>query len=201
MQVVYREPAKSIIKEPPFETLYADYDKVKILIEMGGIYLDLDVMVVRSFDDIRKYGCTVGLEDRVKVCSGVIVCAKHHPFLYVWLDTYYDDYDEYKHIWAFHAGNVPSVLIKRYPHLVHVESKYFHKPNYMSLNQIWGNKTFAWKTHYAVHTWIRLSHLPYPTETSILTMDSTYGQMARQVFYGADIKGQIPNVTKVHTVN
>ena len=186
MQVVYREPPKSIIKEPPYETLYADYDKVKILIEQGGIYLDLDVMVVRSFDEVRKYGCTVGLEDHIKVCSGVIICAKEHRFLYVWLDTYYDDYEQYKDIWAFHAGNVPSVLVKRYPHLVHVEPYNFHVPNYKpeGLEYIWGNKTFAWKEHYAVHTWIRKSLLPLPTEISILTMNSTYGEMARQVFYG-----------------
>ena len=188
IKVVHREPPKDVLIDPPYRILYADYDKVKILIEQGGIYLDLDVMVVRSFDEIRKYGCTVGLEDRVKVCSGVIVCSKEHPFLYVWLDTYYDDFQEYKHIWAFHSGNVASVLIKRYPHLVHVEPYKFHVPNYKpeGIKYIWGNKIFDWKEHYAVHTWIRSSYLPYPTETSILTTNSTYGQMARQVFYGEE---------------
>ena len=33
---------------------------LKILHEMGGIYLDLDTLVVRPFEDLRKYPCVIG---------------------------------------------------------------------------------------------------------------------------------------------
>ena len=187
MQVVHREPPKDVV-DSYFETTYSDYDKVKILIEQGGIYLDMDVMVVRPFDDVRRYGCTLGLENLIRTCAGVIVCEKHHPFLYVWLDTYYDDYEEYKHIWAFHSGNVPTVLIRRYPNLIHIEPMKFHRPGPHPdfLGSIWGNLTFPWEENYSVHTYIRLlNKFPIITEETIKTMNSTYGQMARQVFYGS----------------
>ena len=188
MQVIKREPPRAIIKDSPYETHYSNYDKVKILIEHGGIYLDMDVLAIRPMDDLRKYSCTVGLESTVKVCSGVIVCSKDHPFLYLWLDNYYDEFDQYKHIWAFHSGQVPSVLIKRYSNLVHVEHRKFHKPDYHDdqLEYICGNKTYPWKDNYTLHTWIRVwkEKCPFPTEESIKTMNSTYGQIARQVYYG-----------------
>ena len=162
---------------------------MKILIEYGGIYLDMDVLAIQPLDEVRKYECTVGLEDYYKVCSGVIVCAKNHPFLYVWLDTYYDDWEDYKHIWAFHSGNVATVLTKRYPHLIHIEPEKFHWPSYHQgdLQYICGAKTFPWRDHYVLHTWIRMCiFCPLPSEDSIRTMNSTYGQIARQVYFGSD---------------
>ena len=187
-QVIKREPPRSVSKDPPYGTLYSDYDKVKILIEHGGIYLDMDVLAIRPMDDLRKYSCTVGLENALKVCSGVIVCSKDHPFLYLWLDNYYDEFDPYKDLWAFHSGRVPSVLIKRYSNLIHIESDKFHKPNFRELEYICGNKNYRWKDNYTLHTWIRLwpYNCPFPTEESIKTMNSTYGQIARQVYYGTE---------------
>ena len=32
----------------------------QILHEMGGIYLDFDTLVIRPFDDLRKYTCVIG---------------------------------------------------------------------------------------------------------------------------------------------
>ena len=187
---MHRNPPRDVIKHPKYPEDYSDYDRVKILQEQGGIYLDMDVMVVRPFDEVRKYECTVGMENTVKVCAGVIVCAKDHPFLYLWLDAYYNEYEQYKNIWAFLSGNIPSVLIRRYPRLIHVETTKFHRPGLHRnfLGSIWGKRTFAWKNNYAIHTYIRFrpKRIPYPTEKLIRRMDSTYGKIARLVYYGTE---------------
>jgi lactosylceramide 4-alpha-galactosyltransferase len=46
----------------------------------GGIYLDLDCLVTKSFINLRN---TVGFEDvlNTNVASGVLIFDKHHPFL------------------------------------------------------------------------------------------------------------------------
>ena len=36
----------------------------KILHEMGGIYLDFDTLVIRPFDELRKYPCVIGKKIR-----------------------------------------------------------------------------------------------------------------------------------------
>ena len=184
-QVVKREPPKKVLKTIYHDTDYSDFDKVKILIEQGGIYLDLDVMVIKSFDDLRRYPCTLGFELEHRVCSGVIVCTKEHPFLYLWLNSYYEDFRKF---WAHNSGTVSSRLVHRYPDIIHIEETKLHVPNYQNVKQIWG-EIYDWKDNYAMHTWIRVAYprhiKPYPTPESIKTMNTTYGQMARAVFYGS----------------
>ena len=71
--------------------------------EHGGIYLDLDMLVLRPFDDLRRlYECTIGQELEDKVCGSVIICSSQSPFLMLWINSYLDDYraDE----WAYNTG-------------------------------------------------------------------------------------------------
>ena len=174
-----------MLKKTYYETDYSDYDKVKIMMETGGIYLDFDVMVIKDFDPLRKYKCTIGLEAPNKLCSGVIVCVKDHPFLYLWLNSYYDDF---KSQWSYNSGIVSTRLMNRYPGLIHVEKNTLHKPHFHNLTQIWGNTPYPWKNNYAIHTWIRMQDKVKKIDISpqsIKTMNSTYGQMAREVFYGS----------------
>ena len=180
-----REPPKSIIKAH-YETDYSNYDKVKIIMEKGGIYLDLDVMVTQSFDELRRHDCTVGYESDNKICSGVIVCVQNHAFLYLWLSSYYDDYSKR---WSYNSGIVPSRIIERFPELVHTSKDKIHRPSFRELDKIWGKTPYPWKKNYTIHTWIRVAIkknlVNYPTPESIKTMNSTYGQIARDVYYGS----------------
>jgi mannosyltransferase OCH1-like enzyme len=73
--------------------------------EYGGIYMDLDVLVLNPFDDLRQqYECTIGRELDDKVCGSVIICSRHSLFLTLWINSYLDDYrvDE----WAYNTGKV-----------------------------------------------------------------------------------------------
>ena len=174
-----------MLKKIRYETDYSDFDKVKIIMERGGIYLDFDVMVVKSFDPLRKFNCTLGLESPNKLCSGVIVCVRDHPFLYLWLNSYYEDF---KFQWSYNSGIVSTRLMKRYDGLIHVETNTLHRPNFLQLDQIWGNSNYPWRNNYAVHTWIRKANNNIKANISpeyIKTMNSTYGQIAREVFYGS----------------
>ena len=169
-----------------FETDYSDFDKIQIILNEGGIYLDLDVMVTQSFDELRRYNCTLGLERPSKICSGVIICTKQHPFLYLWLNGFYEDF---RGDWAYNSGHVPTRLINRYRGIIHVDKNTLHRPNVHEMQKIWGKEKFNWRGNYAVHTWIRMAMGRYiqapPTPETIKTMNSTYGEMARDVFYGS----------------
>lgn len=83
---------------------------VKVLMEYGGIYLDLDVLVVQPFDDLRhQYECTIGREVEHKVCGSVIICSKHSLFLILWINSYLDDYRA--DVWAYNTGKVSNILL------------------------------------------------------------------------------------------
>ena len=173
------------MKKTHFETDYANFDRIMILLEHGGIYLDFDVLALKPFDDLRKYNCTLGLEELNRICSGIILCTTNHPFLYLWLDHYYEDY---KAQWAYNSGQVSTRLMNRYKGLIHVEGHTLHWPSWSNLDPIWGDKTYDLSKSYAIHTWIRLAKkyfVEYPSPESIKTMNSTFGKLARTVFYGS----------------
>ena len=186
LRVVHRDPPRIAygvkIKEAVFETSDSDVDRVLLLQEYGGIYLDTDVMVVKSFDDLRKYPCTLGLEGDY-VCGGIIIAAKDSTFLALWINYFLEDYRVDK--WAYNSGEVPTKLATRYPQLVHIEKESLNRPNYKEMDKIWGSEKYDWRNkNYAIHTWIRLSKRPKPTPENIKKMNGTFGEIARLVVYG-----------------
>ena len=171
------------MKKSKFDTSNSDIDRVLLILEYGGIYLDLDIMVLKPFDDLRRYQCTVGLEGGTKVCGGIIIGEKDSTFLTLWLNYFLEDYRADQ--WAYNSGKVPSMLALRYPHLVHIEKESLHRPAYFEREKIWGAVKYNWKNNYAIHTWIRLYDGPQPTPENIKRMNSTYGEIARLVYYGS----------------
>ena len=117
----------------------------------GGIYLDLDVLVVRSFDELRTYSCCLGLEMTDRMCGGIIICERQSMFMKLWANSYLDDYRP--QVWAYNTGIKPLQLSRRFPSLVKVLPDKLHRPNWAwEINQLWGTKTWDWKSNFAVHT-------------------------------------------------
>lgn len=87
--------------------LSVDDAALQVLLEYGGIYLDLDVLITRPFDELRRqFACTIGREQETKACGSVIVCSRHSPFLLLWINSYIDDYRIEE--WAYNTGQVLS---------------------------------------------------------------------------------------------
>ena len=193
VKVVHRDPPEELygeeVKKPMFYTSHSNVDRVKVLMEFGGIYLDFDVIVTKPFDDLRKHTCTMGLERETQACGSVIVCNKNALFLKMFITAYLDDYRIEE--WAYNTGKIPWKIWKRFPQLIHMEETKLNRPNFKELSLIWGPDTFKWRDNYAVHTWYRLwkDQSPYyhgvePNEENIKTWNGTWGEMARTVLYG-----------------
>ena len=178
------------IKTPLYYTSHSNVDRILVLMEYGGIYMDFDFIAVNSFDPLRRHVCTVGLESDVKVCGSVIVCSKDAFFLYLWMNAYFDDYRINE--WAYNTGQVPFNLAKRYPNLVHVEKTKLNRPNFLELSEIWVKATWwKWRESYGFHSWYRLWKDNYgdnysgvePNETNIKTLDNPFGEIARAILF------------------
>ena len=50
----------------------SDVVRLEVLMKYGGIYLDLDVIVLKSFDPILRYATTMGLERTGWLDNGII---------------------------------------------------------------------------------------------------------------------------------
>ena len=64
----------------------ADYVRLSVLYEGGGIYLDTDVEVLKPFDGLLDHRLFLGLQSPGSIGAGVIGAVKGHPFLRLALD-------------------------------------------------------------------------------------------------------------------
>ena len=74
----------------------SDVARVKALYEIGGIYLDTDVMVYKNFDEILCHECVLGFEQDYYVATSFMACQKGFILMKDFYDLYinhmfYDD--------------------------------------------------------------------------------------------------------------
>lgn len=162
----------------------ADIVKLQKLMEFGGIYLDFDVIVVKSFQPLQCYSATLGAETDDGLCAGIIISQPHSKFIKLWYESYrtFDDAS-----WDRHAVKVPYKLWRHHPHLLHVESRSLQHPSWQKheLPYLYGKGMYYnWEhLNYAVHLWYRFYNIDHDPD-SIRNLDSTVGQLFRYIYYG-----------------
>ena len=81
-----RDPPETVFDQTLAHIYHkGDIAKLEILMTYGGIYLDTDVLVLRSMDQLRKHPLTLGREIPPKFIAGIIVAHKDALFLKLWL--------------------------------------------------------------------------------------------------------------------
>ena len=166
------------ITDPYHQSILA---RLKALTQYGGIYLDNDVIVQDSMEKLLLYDFTIG-KDMTCVSPSILLARKNATFVQKWLNTFrtYDNdfYDVDEEL---------ARLILEFPDLVHVEKSRFSRKDLSkygcSRNIFHGNcshdDNYALKLYYNLY-----GHILDPTD--INTMRSTFGQIARRLYYDTD---------------
>jgi hypothetical protein len=96
----------------------ADVVRLQKVIEHGGIYLDADVLVHRSFDDLLDNSTVLGREgfddDNPSAANAVILGEARAPFLLRWMDQYRTFRGD-EGYWSEHAVQIPAQLAIEHP--------------------------------------------------------------------------------------
>lgn len=66
----------------------SDVARVHALLNYGGIYMDTDVEVLKSFDSILDNRCVLGIEEREYVATSMIAAEKNHPLIVEFVEIY-----------------------------------------------------------------------------------------------------------------
>lgn len=95
----------------------ADVMRLEILLEKGGVYLDVDVISIRPFAPLLRFRSVLGEELGVGLCNAVILARPGATFLKTWLDEYksFNEKD-----WNGHSVRLPLRLSRENPRHVHV---------------------------------------------------------------------------------
>ena len=149
--------------------------------DYGGIYLDWDVLVVRSFAPLLKYDVTLGRETSKSLANGIILAKRAAPFLRIWLETYHS-FQENE--WGAHSCIMPHKLHHLLPHLVHVEETSLLKPSWKETDLLF-KAHYPWKEkNYAIHVWKRHGQVP-ENSAQIKQLNSTLGEIMSHILYAS----------------
>ena len=175
----------------------ADIIRLQKLIERGGIYLDIDTICLKSFEDLLDNDFVMGSQtnsDNTKIyglCNAVILCKPNSYFARKWLETYITfrskGRDEY---WDEHGVLMPLELSKIYVNdiLVLNYNSFFYPLWYDIHNSIFNDNIDIEEykkiilNNYCIHLWDTYSnsYLKTLTENIIFTKNTIYNIISRK---------------------
>ncbi|WP_395734027.1 glycosyltransferase family 32 protein [Prosthecobacter sp.] len=114
----------------------ADIIRLEVLLEHGGVYLDMDVLTLCSFAPLLRHPSVMARERPGGLCNAVIFAAKGSEFIRRWYDSYTSFRSKGKdEFWSEHSVEVPFQLATENPESVHVlGQRAFFWPTY---HQFW----------------------------------------------------------------
>jgi mannosyltransferase OCH1-like enzyme len=75
----------------------SDYIRMRALYDHGGIYLDTDIEVVKSFNSLITEKCFLGFESKNRLNTAVLGAEKGHPFLHACMQIIEKRHETRKH--------------------------------------------------------------------------------------------------------
>ena len=166
----------------------ADVLRMEALLTYGGIYMDMDVVALRSMDAlIARWPCVLGQEmtnDGTHphgLGNAYMLTAPHSPFFYHWYSAY-RKFDH--HHWAALSIHLPIRLSKALPGYCHElppDAFYFPSFDERGKAQMYQSDSFDLSRNYAVHLWSggKPFRTPQRTFADLCALNNTWGRIAR----------------------
>lgn len=164
----------------------SDVIRIKVLLEQGGIFLDLDTFLVRKLDEFFKFDVTLGWPESQNIGTQIILAKAGAKFIDLWLQSYKD----YRaSMWYYNAGELPTqVILARNPSLIHRVTESFGVQGLArELYQL--ERWDQWKQYFSIHLLARHRHYLAPdpqilefNEFNIQNYTKTFGQLARSIW-------------------
>jgi len=196
VNLVRVEPPTQIFGQPLYHYAHqADVLRLQLLLEQGGIYLDMDVICTQPFTPLLQHPFVLGQEGGThSLCNGVILAQKNAPFLQKWLAGFDPKTSLWQgfrskgrdHYWAEYSVLYPAHLAKLFPELIYIESAdKFHWPLWHDehLQWLFEGDSDSFETSYCHHLWETLSwekYLRHLTVEHIIQVDTNFNRIARR---------------------
>ncbi|HVT14682.1 MAG TPA: glycosyltransferase [Thermoanaerobaculia bacterium] len=178
-----------------------DYVRLQILRHQGGIYLDMDVLCLRSFRELRSREFVLGqegVEGRHGLCNAVILAAPGAWFTEKWLEGFDPARSHWNGFrstgwdrhWNEMAVRYPAFLARTYPARVHVlDHRAFFWPTWEDshLRMLYLDSGLSFADSYCVHLWEQVAwerYLADLTIDSIRRVDTNFNLLARRFLAG-----------------
>jgi deoxyadenosine/deoxycytidine kinase len=136
----------------------ADLMRLIILYHLGGVYMDIDMLICKPFYDILQRldtTQTVALvrENEDRLCNCIIMCISNSPFIKEWLDIYHTQYGLHEDAWGGLSVMTPNQLSKKISCCI-LDTNTFLPFSYYHHNFFTDSITFIdFSKSYGIHMW------------------------------------------------
>ena len=139
----------------------SDYLRLKTLYEQGGIYVDTDMLVIRSFDPLLSESMFLGKESEESINAAIVGATQGHPFLKLLIDYY-------RSIRLSEVEPIPVIvtrLLKEYDQSTKVkifDEEYFYPFPYMKSYSYKANPlSYTTSNTFSIHLWFKSWKVDY----------------------------------------
>ena len=130
----------------------ADWVRMNILYNKGGVYLDIDTICVKPWKYLLKENIVLGTEVPDGICNAIMFTEPKSKFFKLWLDKYESHFNPDG--WREASIILPEILSKEYPNLVTLkEPDVFFLPNYNKTQEIFVDNKEIPKNLISLHLW------------------------------------------------
>lgn len=144
----------------------ADVVRLLALCEIGGLYLDLDSITLRSMDELTGHPFVMGVQPTIPgaiggLCNAIMLGQRRSRFINEWLKSYrsFRSNGRDPH-WDFHSVKLPVYIYARNPEGVHIldHDKWFFPlwpriQSFMLKDGFNENERQLFKDQLAIHLW------------------------------------------------
>jgi hypothetical protein len=159
----------------------SDYLRLCLLYKYGGIYIDIDSIICKSYDELLSHEIVLGIQENRGLCNAVILARPKNKFIKKWLDEY-DNFDNSQ--WDYHSVILPFKLSKRFDKITILDSEAFYYPSWdNNLDEILGNSKNTICTGFSSHLWKGFCEktLNKISPEFILTNNCTYSMIVNKI--------------------
>ena len=130
----------------------ADWVRMNILYNEGGIYLDIDTICIKPWKDLLNEDVVLGKELPDGICNAIMFTKPKSKFFEVWLDEYEQYFNP--NGWREACIVLPEILSKKHPQLLSLkEADSFFLPSWNETQKIFIDKNEIPTNLIALHLW------------------------------------------------
>ena len=175
----------------------SDVVRLLALKYIGGVYLDIDTLTVRSFDDLRNNEFVMAVQAKHQgfqpgLCNATMLASPNSVFVSRWLTQYRSFHSKGRdYLWDFHSVKLPAMLSGSFPDEITIlDHDSFFYPMWTDVERILlAEDSAKWQKYlqssYSFHLWNNFN------EASLLRIDQNYIAQSRSA-YAAFVR-PIPN--------
>jgi hypothetical protein len=166
----------------------ADIVRLLALNTIGGAYLDIDTLTIRSFEELCKNPFVMGVQAnhngaRGGLCNAAMLGQRGSLFGEQWLKRYrYFHSKGRDYLWDFHSVKLPAMLASRYPSGIRIlDHDAFFYPMWTDVQRIlFAEDSAKWlsdlQTSYLFHLWNNF------TEEFLLKVDEPFVRHSKSAY-------------------